>query len=98
MDVRFANKELDRLETDPGFDGGFPQEVVRKFRQRMQYIRAAPNEQDFYAMKSFHYEKLRGGRSHQRSMRLNRKWRLILEIRQEEDGRVVIVVSIEDYH
>ena len=41
MEVRFGDKDLDRLETDPRFDGGYPQEVVKMFRKRMQAIRAA---------------------------------------------------------
>jgi proteic killer suppression protein len=45
----------------------------------MQYIRAASDERDFYALKSLHYEKLHGKRSHQRSMRLNDQFRLILQ-------------------
>jgi proteic killer suppression protein len=64
----------------------------------MQAIRAAVDEQAFYAMKSLHYEKLSGDRSHQYSMRLNRKWRLILELRKKNDVTVVFIAGIEDYH
>ena len=56
MEVRFKKEELDRLETDLKFDAGFAQEVVRKFRMRMQLIRAAEDERDFYALKSLHFE------------------------------------------
>lgn len=52
----------------------------------------------FYALKALHYEKLKGNRSHQHSMRLTKQWRLILEIKQAEAGKIIIVVSIEDYH
>ncbi len=98
MEVRFKKKELDRLETDLNFDAGFAQEVVRKFRMRMQLIRAAEDEMDFYALKSLHLEKLKGKRSHQRSMKLNNKWRLILEIDKTERRNVVVIVDIKDYH
>lgn len=98
MEVEFADKDLDRLETDPDDDAGFSQEIVRAFRKRMQVIRAAPDERVFYALKALHYEKLKGNRSHQHSMRLNKQWRLILEIKQAEAGKIIIVVSIEDYH
>lgn len=98
MEVEFADKDLDRLEIDPAFNAGFSVEIVRAFRKLIQLIRAAPDERDFYALKSLHYEKLKGDRSHQRSMRLNRQWRLIVEIKQTEPGKVVLVVSIEDYH
>ena len=48
-------------------------------------------------MKSLHYEKLKGRRAHQRSMRLNDQFRLILEIEIVND-RTIVVVSVEDYH
>ena len=98
MEVRFRDPNLDRLETDASFDGGFPQAVVRSFRKRMQDIRAAEEERAFYAMKSLHYEKLKGNRDHQHSMRLNDQWRLVLELEGSGQEKLVFVVSIEDYH
>jgi proteic killer suppression protein len=98
MDVRFANDDLDRLETDHDFNADFDAAVVRRFRQTMQLIRAAPDERTFYQMKSLHYEKLKGKRSYQRSMRLNSQWRLIIEIEKRQAGNIVVIVSIEDYH
>jgi proteic killer suppression protein len=64
----------------------------------MQTIRAAEDERAFYALKSLHFEKLKGNRSHQHSMRLNDQWRLILQFEQTEEGKIVCIVSIEDYH
>lgn len=64
----------------------------------MQTIRAAPNETVFYNLKSLHYEKLKGKRSHERSMRLNSQFRLIIEVEKELLGNVIVVVGIEDYH
>lgn len=97
MDVEFVNDDLERLEVDPSFNAGFDRGIVRSYRKLMQIIRAAPDEREFYALKSLHYEKLKGKRSHQRSMRLNIQWRLILEIIERSD-KVVVIVSIEDYH
>jgi proteic killer suppression protein len=98
MEVRFADEDLQRLEVDPDFNAGFADEIVVAYRKRLQLIRAAPDERDFYALKSLHYEKLSGKRSHQKSMRLNKQWRLILEIVSDDQGRFVAVISIEDYH
>jgi toxin HigB-1 len=78
--VRFADQKLERLENDAGYRAGFGEAIVSAFRRRMQFIRAASNEQDFYAMKSLHYEKLKGKRRHERSMRLNDQYRLVLQI------------------
>jgi plasmid maintenance system killer protein len=65
MEVQFRDAKLDRLEIDPRYGGGFSQAVVTAFRKRMQMIRAAPDERVFYQLKSLHFEKLQGSRSHQ---------------------------------
>ena len=98
MEVRFRDGRLDRLETDPKFDGGFSQAVVRAFRKRLQFIRDTPDERVFYQMRSLNFEKLKGKRKHQYSMRLNDQWRLIVELDDHAPTKVVVVVAIEDYH
>ncbi len=99
MKVEFHTARMKKLATDDAYDGGFPREAVEKYRQRVSLIEAASDEREFYALGSLHYEKLKGKRKHQRSMRLNSQWRLILEKREAKDGTAVIrVVSIEDYH
>jgi toxin HigB-1 len=98
METAFADELLHRLETDPAFDGGFGREVVRAFRKRMQMIRAARDERDFYAMRSLNFEKLKGNRQGQFSMRLNQQWRLILEIDKQDNSSTVVIISIVDYH
>lgn len=98
MEVEFRDKNCDRLETDPSFNAGRSRAVVKAYRKRLQTIRAATDERTFYAMKSFHFEKLSGDRSHQYSMRLNRQWRLIVELNKRDDKSVVVIVGIEDYH
>ncbi len=98
MEVRFKDQQLDRLESDAQFDGGYSPSVVKKFRQRMQQIRAAPDERDLYQLTSLRCEKLKGNRSHQHSMRLNDQWRLIFELEGKGATKVIAIVSVEDYH
>lgn len=98
MDVRFKDQALDRLETDPKFDAGLPSAVVKKFRQRMQQIRAVPDERDLYKLVSLRCEKLQGKRSHQHPMRLNDQWRLIFEFEGTGVHKQMVIISIEDYH
>ena len=97
MEVRFADKDLDRLETDANYDGGYSHAVVRAFRRRIQQLRDAQDVRDLYAIKSFHFEKLKGKRSHQRSIKLNDQQRLILEV-ETKPKNVLLLVGIEDYH
>ena len=98
MEVRFVNPDLERLEADAGFDGGYPPEAVRGFRKVMQVIRAAADEGDLYAMKSLRFEKLKGNRQDERSLRLNKQWRLIVKIITATPKNVVAIHGIEDYH
>jgi len=98
MEVRFSDRKLQRLEHDREYTLGFAREVVKAFRKRIQFIRSAADDRDFYGMSSLRFEKLRGQRRHQCSMRLNKQWRLILEFENDGDSKVVVVVSIEDYH
>jgi proteic killer suppression protein len=98
MDVEFDDPTLDRLETDRSFNAGFCDAIVRGYRKALGVIRAATDERDLYSMKSLHFKKLDGNRSHQRSMRLNDQWRLILTIKTSSPKNIVVVVKIEDYH
>ena len=72
--------------------------IVKAFRSRVQGLRAAADERDLYAIKSWRFEKLKGKRQHQCSIRLNDQFRLILEIVQEGEVKRLQIVSIEDYH
>lgn len=98
MDAEHDDESLEKLENDPGFNGTFSPAIVKAFRKRMQTIRAAKDERDFYALKSLHFERLEGKRSHQYSMRLNRQWRLIVELEGDAPNKTVRVKCIEDYH
>lgn len=98
MEVEFDHDDLDRLETDAQFTAGFAQEVVRAYRKRLQQIRAFRDERDFVAVRSLNFEKLKGNRNGQHSIRLNLQWRLVLEIRGAHPCKVVGIIEIVDYH
>jgi len=98
MDIEFRDADLDRLETDLAFTAGFDEAIVKAFRKRLQGLRAAVDERDVYAFKSWRFEKLKGDRAHQHSIRLNDQWRLILEIVKGEPKNTIVIVGIEDYH
>ncbi len=98
METEFESDELDKLETDTNFTGGYAREIVKAFRKRMQAIRAAIDERDLYAIRGNRFEKLKGERSHQHSMRLNDQMRLVVEIVPGSHKNKIIIVAIEDYH
>jgi len=98
MEIEYGDDDLRRLAVDPAFDGGYPPTVVKVYRKRIQMIKSAPDERDFYAFKGLHYEKLKGARAHQRSMKLNDQWRLILEVVEGKSGKSVRVAAIENHY
>jgi toxin HigB-1 len=100
MQVRHLDRRLERMETDPAYDIGYGRAVVKGFRKAMAWIRDADDERDLYAMKSLRFEKLKGDRAHQRSLRLNDQFRLIVQLEPSPSrpGATIVVVSIEDYH
>ena len=98
MDVEFGDRDLDRLETDATFTMDLDQALVKAYRMRMQVIRNAPDERDFYKLKSWHFEKLDGKRHYQHSIRLNDQFRLIIEFVGTGRDKCVRIVGIEDYH
>ena len=63
----------------------------------MSAIDAARDERDLYALKGLHFEKLKG-RTRERSVRLNKQWRLIVSSEKDDDGTYILVIDIEDYH
>ena len=98
MEVKHTVAVLEQMETESGCNVTFSQEVVRAYQKCMQLIRAAVDERDLYAFKSRRFEKLRGNRVHQHSLRLNGQWRLIVEIERSNPQNVIWIIAIEDYH
>lgn len=99
MDFTFAGKKLERAYVDRRFNAKMAPAIVNAFREVMDTIRDAPDERDFYALKSLHFEKLSGARRHQHSMRLNDQYRLIVELVEQSTGsKEVRIVEIEDYN
>jgi len=98
LELVIRDDALLNLATDKNARSGLPQAVERKFRLRIQQIMSFSDEREFYALKSLHFEKLKGDRSHQHSIRLNDQWRMILEFEGEAPNKQIIVVGVEDYH
>jgi proteic killer suppression protein len=98
MEVRIDDETAARLETDPEYSAGYDPATVKGFRKVMQFIRNAQDQRDFAGMRSMRFEKLRGQRSHQYSLRLTKKWRLIIELEKAGKSQVVLVKGIQDYH
>jgi proteic killer suppression protein len=94
----FRTRSLEELYTEEKDAHKYPAGVVDAFFEVMSIIEAAVDERDLYAFKSLHYEKLKGSRSHQRSLRLNNQFRLVVEREEDDKGRYLLIIDLEDYH
>jgi toxin HigB-1 len=99
MEVQHDDPELEDAEANPNYRGKW-QSVVKKFRKAMNLVRQAANEVELHHWKGLRLEKLKGNRSHESSMRLDRQWRLIVEFtaRPGSNNNVCVVKAIENHY
>jgi toxin HigB-1 len=96
---RFKDKKLEALYTEEKNAHKYPN-VVDDFFEVMAIIDAVADERELYALKGLHFEKLAGqrGKQGQRSLRLNKQWRLIVALDKDQAGSYLQIIDIEDYH
>ena len=63
----------------------------------MSAIDAAIDSRDLRKLKGFRFEKPKG-RPGERSLRLNKQWRLIVALEKDSKGNYLLIIDIEDYH
>jgi proteic killer suppression protein len=97
MDVVFEDSRLALIETDQAAQTKLPVAVIQSARRKLNAIRAATDERTLRNWKSLHYEKLKGNRDDQRSIRLNDQW-LVFRLDEQCSPQRVTVVAVEDYH
>ena len=98
MEVEFDEKKLLRVYTDAQATAGHGNAVDRGFRKVVGVILAATDERDLHALRGLRFERLKGDRSHEWSLRINDQWRLIIQIRGQAPQKRIAVIAIEDYH
>ena len=98
MRFDFRSRDLLLLYTEERNARRYPPGVIDSFFDVMAIIANATNETDIRAFKSLHFEKLSGGRGGQYSLRLNKQYRLIIQIETDETGKLVWIIEIVDYH
>ncbi len=98
MEVEFGDKRLALVETDRAAETGLPISVINSLRQKLVVIRAAPDERTLRNWKSLHYEKLKGHKKGQRSIRISKKHRLVFTIDTQSKPNKITILACEDYH
>ena len=98
MEVEFRDKRLALVETDVAAELRLPISVIKSLRQKLVVIRAAPDDRTLRNWKSLHYEELEGDRAGQRSIRINKQWRLVFLLDTECKPNKMTILRVEDYH
>lgn len=98
MRVRYGTEDLALVETDQAHRLRLPVQIVQTARRRIRFLRQALDERDLYALRSLHYEKLAGDREGQRSIRLNEKWRLVIEIDRDSEPLELVILEISNHY
>lgn len=98
MRFTFKSHKLEKLYYENSDDHRYIKAVVDAFFDVMAMIEAAPDIRDLYALKGLHFEKLKGRRKEQHSIRLNSQFRLIVTVERDDQGKYLFIINIEDYH
>lgn len=98
MEIEYADPTLALIETDNAGATRLPVAVIRAARRKLTALRAATDDRTLRNWKSLHYEKLKGDREGQRSIRVNAKYRIIFELDNEAEPQKATILAIEDYH
>ena len=99
LQISFEDDDLRRLAEDPTFTTRqWGHDLVRAFRKKVQILRSAADERDLRAMRSLRLEQLKGDRRGTSSIRLNKQFRLIIRFETTDEGRLVVVIEMGNYH
>jgi toxin HigB-1 len=98
MDIVFADPLLELIETEEAGQTRLPVPVIKSARRKLTVLRAAVDDRSLRNWKSLHYEKLKGGRAGERSIRLNDQYRMVFILDETTNPQTVTILGIEDYH
>lgn len=98
MKVVFADPSLALIETEDAGKTRLPVSVIKSARRKLTVLRAAIDDRSLRNWKSLNYEKLKGARDGQRSIRLNDQYRMIFLLDESTDPQTATILAIEDYH
>lgn len=97
MDVVFHDKKLELIETEQAQDTKLPIAVIKSCRQKFVFLRSIADERDLRNWKSLCYEKLQGDRDEQRSIRINKQWRLVFQLDKDVKPTKITILAVENH-
>ena len=98
MRIVYADERLAKIETEEAAETRLPVAIIKSARRKITVLKAAVDDRSLRNWKSLHYEKLKGDREGQRSIRLNDQYRLVFELDEKTEPQTITILGIEDYH
>ena len=96
MEAFFTNKELEKLyTTGKSRKYPLPADITQKFGMCVRKIMAAETIHDFWHDPALNFEKLRGT-DNRYSMRLNRKYRIAMDIDWQDENLTIGLAGIDE--
>ncbi len=101
MHLIFRTLELEQLYLIPIEDikgkVPFQKNIIQQYKNRIVLLESIEKITDLYSFKSLHFEKLRGNKTGQSSIRLNDRYRLIIEQISDEVEKILVVEISKHY-
>ncbi len=94
MEITYTDKRLSLVETDRAFETRLPPAVIESMRNKVRFLKNAPDERSLRSWKSLNYEKHENG---ERSIRLNDQFRLMFTIDTETKPNRITVLRVWDH-
>lgn len=98
MRIEFADDRLLLLFTSEAHKLGLPIGVIRGAQLKLLKLEQAPDERTLRNWKSLNYKKLSGDREGQRSVRVNKQYRIVFELLNDEKPPSIRILEIDDTH
>ncbi len=101
MKTIFTDSYLEELAKPDASIGKpkFPEEVVKKFKERLFVLKTAENTQVLRTYKQLHFEKLKEKRYDGKySIRLNKAYRLIFGIDKQGNYEIISIDEISNHY
>ncbi len=99
MRLLFRDKRLAWVQTTrAAAETRLPIAVIASAQRKLLQLEAAPDEMTLRGLAGLRYEKLRGDREGQHSVRLNDQWRLIFLLHDTTTPPTIEILEIADYH
>jgi proteic killer suppression protein len=90
----FSDKNTEALFKTRKISKGFPDDIWERALDKLIILNAANSIDDLRVIPGNKYEKLKGNRKKESSVRINEQWRIVFEWKDGNPHNV----KIEDYH